>query len=77
MELARTFKVYARFLGAEREFSQDEAVRKDADAMDRRADQIFARLKISSIGLEPAPFFGGKTPSRPPPSRPPPPVAGT
>jgi tetratricopeptide (TPR) repeat protein len=70
VELARTFKVYARFLTTEREFAQDENARREAETMDARADQIFARLKISSIGIEPAPFYGGKTPSRPPPAAP-------
>jgi tetratricopeptide (TPR) repeat protein len=57
VELARTFKVYARFLASEKEYSGDEAARKDAEQMNVRADAIFSRLKISSIGIEPGPFY--------------------
>jgi tetratricopeptide (TPR) repeat protein len=59
-ELARTFKSFAHFLRTEREFAADEGSRREADAMMARADAIFARLKISSIGIEAAPFFGGR-----------------
>jgi tetratricopeptide (TPR) repeat protein len=67
VELARTFKVYARFLRTEREFANDEASRAEAEAMDERAEAVFGRLRISSIGIEPAPFFGrDRVASRPP-----------
>jgi tetratricopeptide (TPR) repeat protein len=48
VELGRTFKVFARFLLTEPTFASDPAARRDAEAMEARADAIFARLKISS-----------------------------
>jgi tetratricopeptide (TPR) repeat protein len=66
VELARTFKVYARFLRTDREFSADEAALREADRMERRADAVFSRLRISSIGVEPAPPYGrDRIPSKP------------
>ncbi len=58
VELARTFKVYSRFLRAEPQFSTEEAAIREAADMDARADRIFSRLKVSSIGIEPGPFYG-------------------
>ena len=48
VELARTFKVYARFLSTEPEYVDDETARHDAEAMSARADKIFERLRISA-----------------------------
>lgn len=48
VELARTFKVFARFLLTEPELASDPATRRDAEAMESRADAVFARLKISA-----------------------------
>lgn len=48
VELGRTFKVFAKFLVTEPTFASDPAARRDAEAMEARADAIFARLKISS-----------------------------
>lgn len=48
VELGRTFKVFAKFLVTEPEYASDPAARRDAEAMEARADAIFARLKISS-----------------------------
>ncbi len=48
VELARTFKVFARFLVTEPEHASDPAARRDAEAMEARADAIFSRLKISA-----------------------------
>ena len=48
IELGRTFKVFAKFLVTEPEFASDPNARRDAEGMDARADQIFARLRISS-----------------------------
>lgn len=67
VELARTFKVYARFLRTERELSGEEASMREADAMEARANAVFRRLRISSIGVEPAPAYGrDRIPSKPP-----------
>lgn len=48
VELGRTFKVYARFLmkKSERSAAADEAERREAEAMNEKADAIFARLSI-------------------------------
>jgi tetratricopeptide (TPR) repeat protein len=48
VELARTFKVFAKFLLTEPELAADPASRRDAEQMESRADAIFARLRISS-----------------------------
>jgi tetratricopeptide (TPR) repeat protein len=55
VELGRTFKVFARFLTAE---GADEPSRKEAAEMNAQADDIFGRLKISSIGMEAGAFYG-------------------
>jgi hypothetical protein len=47
VELARTYKVYARFLKAEPEWADDDAVREEANQMHARAEEIFGRLRIS------------------------------
>ena len=47
VELARTYKVYARFLKAEPEWADDETVREEAEQMHARAEEIFGRLRIS------------------------------
>jgi tetratricopeptide (TPR) repeat protein len=49
VELARTFKVYARFLKTEPEFAQDDAASDEADGMQQRADEIFHRLRVSLV----------------------------
>ncbi len=48
VELARTFKVFAKFLLNEPELGGDPTTLRDAESMDARADAIFARLKVSS-----------------------------
>jgi tetratricopeptide (TPR) repeat protein len=65
IELARTFKLYARFLGSEREYAQDDKARADAEEMNGRADAIFGRLKISAAALD----ARGRLPSKPPATR--------
>ena len=47
VELARTYKVYSRFLKTEPEFADDDAARAEADQMQARAEEIFQRLSIS------------------------------
>ncbi|MBI4701040.1 MAG: tetratricopeptide repeat protein [Deltaproteobacteria bacterium] len=56
VELARTFKAYARFLQSEPEFTDDENARAEAWQMQARADEIFGRLNISAAdtGQSPA-----------------------
>ncbi len=66
VELARTFKVFARFLRTEREFAADDASQREAERMEARADAVFGRLRISSIGLATSPLYGrDRSASRP------------
>jgi tetratricopeptide (TPR) repeat protein len=51
IELARTFKVFARFLTSEPELAKDPKAREEAERMNEHAEVIFARLKVSSLGL--------------------------
>ncbi len=48
VELARTYRVYARFLKTEPEYVDDDAARHEAEQMAARADEIFQRLRISA-----------------------------
>jgi tetratricopeptide (TPR) repeat protein len=47
IELARTYKVYARFLKTEPEYSEDPTAQDESSQMQRRAEEIFARLRVS------------------------------
>jgi tetratricopeptide (TPR) repeat protein len=47
VELARTYKVYARFLQTEPEYADDDAAVVEATQMQTRADEIFERLRLS------------------------------
>jgi tetratricopeptide (TPR) repeat protein len=58
IELARSYRAYAELLKASPEFRTDPAVVKEAADFVRRADDIAAKLKISSYGLRPEAFFG-------------------
>jgi len=51
VELARTFKVYARFL-LETDAKTDEAVRREALTMNTRAEATFSRLRITAGPVE-------------------------
>jgi tetratricopeptide (TPR) repeat protein len=48
IELARTYKVYARFLRTEPEYADDDAAGAEAEQMQARAEEIFQRLRISA-----------------------------
>jgi len=48
VELARTFKTYARFLRKNPELAADEDIAREATEMDTRADDIFAKLERTS-----------------------------
>ncbi len=58
IELARSYRSYAELLKASPEFRVDPAVMKEVADFVRRADDISAKLKISSFGLRPEAFFG-------------------
>lgn len=47
LELAWTYRVYARFLRTEPEFADDPDALSEADFMQGRADEILTRLKVS------------------------------
>ncbi len=57
VELARTYKVYARFLQTEPEYTDDDAAQDEAKQMQGRAEEIFSRLRVSAAersGQQPA-----------------------
>jgi predicted ATPase len=58
VELARSCRVYAALLRASPESQQDPETVQEADQFSRRAEDIFAKLKISSFGLDAEGFFG-------------------
>jgi tetratricopeptide (TPR) repeat protein len=58
VELARSCRVYAALLRASPEAQTDPAAMEEADLFAKRAEEIFARLKISSYGLDADVFFG-------------------
>ncbi|MBI2393271.1 MAG: tetratricopeptide repeat protein [Deltaproteobacteria bacterium] len=57
VELARTFRAYADFLRKVVEYQVDAALQAEAAAFDKRADDVFAKLRISAIGIDPGAFF--------------------
>jgi tetratricopeptide (TPR) repeat protein len=58
VELARSCRVYAQLLRASPDFETDAAAAEEADQFSRRAEDIFAKLKISSFGYDAEGFFG-------------------
>jgi tetratricopeptide (TPR) repeat protein len=58
IELARSYRAYARLLQATPEFATDPTVAREVADFMRRADDIAAKLKISSFGVHPEAFFG-------------------
>ncbi|MDB5216334.1 MAG: Adenylate cyclase [Myxococcaceae bacterium] len=60
VELARSCRVYAALLRASADVQTDPAAMEEADQFAKRAEEIFARLKISSFGLDADVFFGVK-----------------
>lgn len=57
VELARTQRAYADFLLRVVEWQNDPRVQAEAKDLQRRADDVFAKLKISAIGIDPGAFF--------------------
>lgn len=57
VELARTSRSYADFLAKTEEFATDPAVQAEVAQLARRADDVFAKLKISAIGIDPGAFY--------------------
>jgi len=60
VELARSCRVYAALLRASTEMTPDPAALEEANQFAKRADEIFARLRISSMGLDADVFFGSR-----------------
>jgi tetratricopeptide (TPR) repeat protein len=60
VELARSCRVYALLLRAAPDIQTDTQAMEEADQFLKRADEIFARLKISSFGLDADVFFGAR-----------------
>jgi tetratricopeptide (TPR) repeat protein len=58
VELARSCRVYATLLRSSPDSQQDTEALQEAEQFAKRAEEIFARLKVSSFGLDAAAFFG-------------------
>jgi len=58
VELARSCRVYASLLRVASDLPLDAATLEEADLFTKRAEEIFARLKVSSFGLDADVFFG-------------------
>jgi tetratricopeptide (TPR) repeat protein len=58
VELARSCRVYATLLRTSPDLQTDPESMREADQFAKRAEEIFARLKISSFGLDADVFFG-------------------
>ncbi len=59
VELARSCRAFAEMLRGNADFQPDPALTQEAEKYGKRADDIFAKLKISSFGFEPDAFFVG------------------
>lgn len=64
VELARSCRVYAQLLRASPDFEGDTEAATEADQFNRRADEIFAKLKISAHGFDAEGFFGSSLTSK-------------
>lgn len=60
VELARSCRVYAALLRASPDFEADEVAVSEAEQFTRRADEIFAKLKMSSHGIDADGIFGAR-----------------
>ncbi len=60
VELARSCRVYATLLRSAPDSQQDTEAMAEAEQFAKRAEEIFARLKISSFGLDADVFFGAR-----------------
>jgi tetratricopeptide (TPR) repeat protein len=57
VELARSQRAYGRFLENLIEHRFDEQLRQQAAELLKRADDVFTKLRISAIGIDPGAFF--------------------
>jgi tetratricopeptide (TPR) repeat protein len=60
VELARSCRVYAKLLEASPDFETDPASVKEAEQFARRAEEIFAKLRLSSAGFDAEAIFGAR-----------------
>ncbi len=60
VELARSCRVYAALLKASPDYETDPASAKEAEQFARRAEEIFAKLKLSSHGFDAEAIFGAR-----------------
>lgn len=58
VELARSARIYAKVLTRAPEYLTDPKVVEEAKEFERRAETIFQKLKISTMGLDADAFFG-------------------
>ncbi len=58
VELARSARVYARVLQRAPEYQTDPKVAEEARDFEKRAETIFQKLKLSTMGLDADAFFG-------------------
>ncbi len=57
VELARSCRVYADLLQKTQDYQTDPATRQEADEFRKRSEEIFAKLRISSLGFDADAFF--------------------
>jgi len=57
VELARSCRVYATLLRASPDFEADPANAEEAEQYGKRAEEIFAKLKMSAHGFDADVFF--------------------
>ena len=60
VELARSCRLYSQLLRSSPDSQLDAATVAEADQFGKRADEIFARLKISSYGMDAEAFFSSR-----------------
>src|SRR5690606_21160188 len=58
VELARSCRVYAALLRASPDITTDASAAEEAEQFSRRAEEIFAKLKMSSYGVDADGLFG-------------------
>lgn len=57
VELARTYRSYAEFIAKLVEYPHDPQLQKEKAEYDKKAEDVFAKLRISAIGIDPNAFF--------------------
>lgn len=60
VELARSCRVYAKLLEVSPDFEIDPSAKKEAEQFARRAEEILAKLRLSSAGFDAEAIFGAR-----------------